>query len=737
MKPNHHPKDEKHDISTTPALAAMPEKSSPRLIDTGMLHYEASISGFNERYSSGKTLHTIHVWWARRPFSAMRALIFASLCKSSSPAMVDLLTQLTFLPEDHASLIRQARNVLWEQYKQPPKVLDMFSGGGTIPFEVMRLGGKAYSVDSNQLAIFNQKSMLYYSQLLELASAEQILRQAGERVLDRLATSTDPLFPLREKKASLHETFDLDNISYKKHNIIGYYWTYVNTCSACGYDYYLLKRPWLSRKNKRYVALTVENKPERQQLHIEHVNADYEYPTVWQDGTSVCPKCGHEEREINVQNCKEEKVALIYTRKQAGKGFTIPQESNYVEQALLDEVEQDVLRFLDSEVPQAEIPQWSGIMNPTLYGIESIADIVNQRQRVTLLLLIKSLYEEYRYLEQHEGKPLANYIIGLLSALIDQLIDWNCRISMWIPQNEQVGRAFCGPGLPMYWEYIEIDPLMNGPANLHSKLKRIVKGARNIKKFPTPPDIRHNHAQNLSFEDSTFDAIVTDPPYYDNIYYSLLADFFYSWKRLLAKKIDPSLFESVKTDYEHELVASTNRDGSAEKTQEKYCQELQKAFHEASRVLKDDGVFSFIYSHSSLNAWLAIIQAFRHSPFLITNVQPLSIERKHRPRAMTSDAVNTCIAFIARKEETPKPHFDQDTLKQQFLAILQHDFTKHLLDSGWPEKDVALAIFAHGVGLLSNINYKTENNDADMLRNFEQMIKTQYSTFRLKKRKPL
>ncbi|GAG85903.1 unnamed protein product, partial [marine sediment metagenome] len=73
-------------------IGELPIGTNLRLIDKGLLHYEASLSGFKERYSRGKTSHTIHVWWARRPHSAMRALVFASLCKHTSPEMLSLLT---------------------------------------------------------------------------------------------------------------------------------------------------------------------------------------------------------------------------------------------------------------------------------------------------------------------------------------------------------------------------------------------------------------------------------------------------------------------------------------------------------------------------------------------------------------------------------------------------------------------------------------------------------------------
>ena len=175
----------------SPHITKIIDRSLLRLVDLGMLHYEASISGLKERYESGKSLHTIHVWWARRPHSAMRALVFASLCKKINNEMLELLTDLTFLDKKDNKVLIKARKELKEQYEGNPKVLDMFSGGGTIPFEAMNLGVQAYSIDSNQLAVFNQKSMLNFSQFIDENNVSKIIENSGKNVLKRLKLYTE------------------------------------------------------------------------------------------------------------------------------------------------------------------------------------------------------------------------------------------------------------------------------------------------------------------------------------------------------------------------------------------------------------------------------------------------------------------------------------------------------------------------------------------------------------------
>ena len=137
--------------------------------------------------------------------------------------------------------------------------------------------------------------------------------------------------------------------------------------------------------------------------------------------------------------------------------------------------------------------------------------------------------------------------------------------------------------------------LLRGPANLWDKLERIIKGMSSFEQTGGQITVQHAHAQELPFENDMFDAIITDPPYYDNIYYSILADFFYAWKRILLQKVEPILFSSEQTDTKYELVASSRRQGKGKDAHQSYCIELKQAFKEAARVLKPDGVF-FIYS---------------------------------------------------------------------------------------------------------------------------------------------
>jgi putative DNA methylase len=656
----------------------------------------------------------------------MRALVFASLCKDTSDEALELLKDLSL--SNNEATIQKARRMIAAQYSEPPRLLDMFGGGGTIPVEASNLGASTYAIDANQLSVFIQRCNLIDSQCAPGKDIIKILRSSGQHVLLQLTQETAALFPLRQEHLIGPDTL----------SPLGYIWTYVKVCDGCGYRFYLSKRRYLSKKNGKAIAFISVNEVDGQDLKIQEEIEDSDIATAWhrRNGTVVCPKCEATQVNIKIKQCQDTLVGVINAGEKRGKKFVIAKSNALPRQDLIEQIERDTLAYLNAKLPSSTLPVWSGIVNAAIYGIESHADFLNRRQRTVLLLLIKALTDEHRSLISRHDEHTSRYVIGVLSSLIDQLVDWNCRLSMWIPQNEQVGRAFCGPGVPMLWDYCEIDPVMTGPANLWSKLERITAGVQSITQFPNAAHVQLGYAQQLPFPDSFFEAIVTDPPYYDNIYYNVLADFFYAWKRILLSAVAPDLFSSDTTDNSRELVASKFRSTSAEQAHEDYCHQLSLALREANRVLKPDGIFSFVYSHSSLQGWEALVRAFRATNFRITSAQPLSIERKQRPRAMTSDAVNTCITFVAHHGTDRRSPLSLQELTDE-VRNYSKDIAPQLLAVNWNPEDTALAVFANAVAIIANADHVVGMNDREALRLSAVVVTEQFRSFKISDRKSL
>ena len=449
----------------SPEIAPMPQSASKRLIDAGMLHYESSVAGYNERYHRGETSHTIHVWWARRPHSAMRSLIFSSLCKDTSDTATGVMSNLAMNGAEED--ISAAKAILAEGYEKAPRVLDMFGGGGTIPFEAKKLGLDSYSIDANQLSVFIQRCNMLYADRVDIAKASAVVEETGVKILSSLKNKTAWLYPLRSQ--SDERTF-------------GYMWTYETTCPHCNHSFLLMKRPWLSKKNGKNLCFKAVDGGDHDEVVLGVSYDETQFQPHWERRTGIlhCPKCKMLLEKPDIKLCKDTMLAVITSKETRGKDFTIVKQELAIPSDLkLKAEEQRILDKLNATLPASELPCWSGVVNPALYGVSTHADFLNQRQRVVLLYLIDALVEEYDCLHK-EDENLAKFVIGVLSSLMDQIIDWNCRLSMWIPQNEQVGRAFCGPGIAMLWDYVESDQLLHGPANLWDKLKRIVQGVRSF-----------------------------------------------------------------------------------------------------------------------------------------------------------------------------------------------------------------------------------------------------------------
>lgn len=671
-------------------------KFEQRLIDTDFFYKKGSEIGNSERYNRGKTIHTINVWWARRPLSTMRALIYASLLTDFTDHTLDLFDNLSasiLLPE---SIYKEIRTIV-RKYASAPKILDPFGGNGTIAFEATNLGLSAYSMDINEYAFFIQKSLLNYGFSCSEDSTNKLLEKHGTHIIEKLRVATEDLFPQRSK------------------NFTNYLWTYQTTCKNCRSVYSLSKRKYVSKKKHH----NIEKLPIGIQYNYNSNEEEFIIATVtdrehfkknnWKKNNSICPLCNHE-NNIDFKETKDVLTIGIRIKDTFGKEFSKNDGKLLPASDLLNARIQSFVEKYNLVLPSSLIEKWSGIVNPAIYGMESHLDIFNLRQKAVIIILIGLILDEYELITSEQTQEVAKYVISILTGFLDQLIDWNCRLSMWISENEQVGRAFCGPGIPMLWDYSEIDPVLHGPANLWDKLDRLIKSKKSFIKESIKPTIVNAQAQNLPFDNKFFDLVITDPPYYDNIYYSVLSNFFYTWKKVLMEKIEPELFSKPITTFTGELVSSKYRNIDPQIAHEIYCTDFKKAVLEIERVCKDRGLFSLIYGHSTIEGWLPILEAFKDSSFYITSVQPLRIERLHRPRSMKSNASNSVVVLVARKFSQAKTVLKLQKYISQVTIICQ-TYIPSLQKDLWSTFEIGIPVYANCICLIANHSSILDDNN--------------------------
>lgn len=411
-----------------------------------------------------------------------------------------------------------------------------------------------------------------------------------------------------------------------------------------------------------------------------------------------CPFCSHTIQQHDIR-----RNGTPFTILPVARCITMPNGKTYVpyhgDELPFLALIQDKLSFLGEQLPATELPQWSGVTNPTVYGITKHSDLFTPRQLLVLLKLIRGLRVLYIKICQDHCPEIAKSIVACLSGLIDQLVDWNSSFSIWLPTNEQVGRSLAGPGLPMQWTFVEVDPVGRGPANLWDKLERIVQACETIPKFDSEPRVVLGSATYLDLPDSSVDVIITDPPYADNLYYSILSDCIYVWKRLCLHGIFPEDFSLTHAPTEQELVASTHRKGNSHDALMFYQDSLKAALSEGYRVLKSDGVLSLIFTHSTLDGWVAAFAAVLGAGLHIVTCWPFCIERKARPRGLAQGAIHASCVIVAVKTTQNTSCERLDDVEDKLSAL------RNLLErDGWSSAEIGLAMFVQRAAWLLRSN---------------------------------
>jgi len=669
--------------------------------------------GAAERYSSGKTAHTIFTWWARRPFVAMRGVIATSLLRVDGANQDSVAGVLEYCTGPTNPLVRQiGKDAIGPD---PQRVLDVFAGGATIPIEAAAIGAHAYALENNELAHFIQLSLLQLSQTQ--GNLSELVRHHGRSLLTQLKEATVDFFPQRRGGDSS--------------DTIAYYWSRSINCPSCNARLSLQKRPWLSKKktNKREKSIFIQRTPNHEHREysrtiMTHGEPDGNMSNAWQGKTIECPFCHHiivrEKVSSTLARFGYDELTAYCTSPGAGRGkefFVAENPAQLVpsDAWLTDQINAD-LAAIGKSLPANELPRWSGIVNPSLYGICTFSDLFHRRQLAILIKCCRLLRDEFRRCREAHGTECAEAVVAFLSGLVDQLVDWNGRICTWIPENEQVGRGYSGPGIPMVWDFVEIDPLQNGPANLWDKLDRIVDGLQSIPIFNHLPVVVKGDARQLPFQDAFFDVVATDPPYFDNLYYNVLADCIYIWKRLALSDIFPAVFAPTATNEEHELSVSKYRHGSLEDASRYYTDGMTMALTEIRRVLKQDGVLAFIFAHSSLDGWASIVEAFLRARLEMVAAWSMHIERKHRPRGMNSDAVNTSFVLIGKKYEGERDSVQWSDFASTLRSRLLEEQQRLLVSSTLNACDITLSLLGVAMSLCTRVNHVYDDGRTIHLR---------------------
>jgi putative DNA methylase len=267
----------------------------------------------------------------------------------------------------------------------------------------------------------------------------------------------------------------------------------------------------------------------------------------------------------------------------------------------------------------------------------------------------------------------------------------------WYYQEQAVSGAFGRQALPMLWDYGEVSLNANISGGIGGGLLRIVDAIGAVDGLHQPAVVTRGQAQTLSETFQNFDAVITDPPYYDNIPYSNLADFFYVWLKRTIGHLYPEHFSSDKTPKRTEAVAdATRHDGSRERAKEAYENSISQSFAQAHRALKSGGQMVVVYAHKTTLGWATLVDALRKAAFTISEAWPLDTEGPGRLRARESSALASSIFLVARKRDSSvKGSYEVDVRPE--LEQIVRERVGTLWEAGISGADLVIACVGAGL----------------------------------------
>ncbi|MGB8032042.1 MAG: DUF1156 domain-containing protein [Terracidiphilus sp.] len=629
-----------------------------------------------------------------------------------------------------------------------PRVLDMFAGGGAIPLEALRLGCEAYALDLNPVAHIIELCTLVYPQKYGRPDAmargmtgpknpkgeptwgglAEEVRYWGNWILTKVRDEIGDLYPLvpdPQHKGNRKSAIQLD--WFKDHDAaevptgylmpVAYLWTRTVKCKnpSCRATVPLVKQTWLCKKDGRYVAMKMIAPKGKKQVHFEVVEAKSEKRLGFDPegfskaGNAACPFCGTvaDSDYVKVEGCANrmdmQLMALACARPGAsGKVYVAAGDvpGSTPDLSTIRHRIENLCRKTGLTVPAEQIVNDAKNANfCILYGLKSFADLFNARQMLCMLSFAASV----RVVQEEMSKvgisdPHVECVSTLLAAIVDRLADFNSSLCVFnYTGGRGVKNTFGRPSLPMIWDFAESNPFNPAGASWISGIEDVPAGLRDGAITLSGHVVRGN-ATATPWQADSMDAVITDPPYYDNVPYANISDFFYVWLRRTIGTHFSEHFASQGTPKKQEAVAdATRHSGSRDNAARAYEKMMAQSFEEAHRVLKYDGELAIVYAHKTTLGWTTLVDALRASGFIVTEAWPLDTEKRGRLRAQESAALASSIFLVARKRD-PSPevgNYESDVVPE--LASIVRERVDTLWEMGISGADLVIACVGAGL----------------------------------------
>jgi putative DNA methylase len=713
----------------------------PKLIEVSIPLEDINRESAREKSIRHGHPSTLHLWWARRPLAACRAILFAQLVddpsahpekfpdessqKAERERLHDIIRRLVIWENIHdEGLLKEARDEIWKSCDgHPPPICDPFAGGGSIPLEAQRLGLEARASDLNPVAVLINKALIEIPPkfagrppVFPGAAASRMswpgatglaedVRRYGQWMRDEAEKRIGHLYP----KAKIGGT---------EATVIAWIWARTVTCPnpACGGTMPLVRSFWLGKKKgkERYVHPV----PDGNRVRFEIAGPDGlpREGTVSRNG-AVCLLCGTP-------------VPLAYIRAEGQAGrigaqlMAIAAEGKrqryYLPPSDEHEKAADVPR--PDDVPDAEVSLNTWNVKVSNYGMRTWADLFTSRQLTALTTFTDLVKETRTWLLANSADPAyANAVATYLALVTSRVADRNSTICTWdcSPKMESLRNTFARQAIPMTWDFGEGNVLGQGSGNV-SDAAGWVASVLDLLPAATTADANQADAVSIDYASGL---VATDPPYYDNVGYADLSDFFYVWLRRSLAEVYPDLMGTVLTPKADELIADPHRQGGRQQAEHFFQAGFEKVFIRIGEYALDGFPITVVYGfkqsetdghggHAS-TGWETLLEGMIKSGWAVTGTWPMRTELANRIKALDTNSLASSIVLACR----PRPADAQVTDRRGLIGALRDelpDALRRLQQGGVAPVDLAQAAIGPGMAVFSRYARVSEPDGSAM-----------------------
>jgi|WetSurSiteA1Bulk_404760.scaffolds.fasta_scaffold00140_5 putative DNA methylase len=760
-------------------------KAPKKLIEVALPLDDINIASAYEKLPGiGAHPRGIHHWWARRPFGAARAIIFAQMVndpggergyyagKTKKQAdqereqLFDIIRELCdWKNTNNEAVLNRAREAIRKSWRETcelnkgkpgfdpdklPAFHDPFAGGGAIPLEAQRLGLESYASDLNPVAVMINKAMIEippkfagqapvgpipahekqtncYEDWSGAKGLAEDVRRYGHWMRKEAFKRIGHLYPQVEITAEMSKDRpDLRGLVGQKLTVIA--WLWARTVKSPNPAFSHVDVPLVlgfvlsSKKGKEtWIEPIVEGDNYRFEVRVgKPAKGANEGTKVGRGGHFKClisdaPIRVDYIREQGKQGAMKQRLMTIVTEGKGGRIYLSPTEvSESIANSAIPEWK-----------PETEINHNPRDIRTQLYGLTKYGDLFTPRQLVALTIFSDLVQESrVKIIEDakaagmlDDGKGIdqggtgatayGDAVAVYLAFAVDRSTDFNNSLTGWRHGNEKIMGLFNRQAIPMVWDFGEANIIENVVGGFITNVEYQSKCIAKVSALGIGYSIQADAAnQNIS----TQKVISTDPPYYDNIGYADLSDFFYIWLRRSLKSVYPNLFGTLAVPKSEELVATPYRHGSKEKAEQFFMDGMTRAIHNLAENAHPAFPVTIYYAFkqsetkelgTASTGWETFLEAVIQAGFAITGTWPMRSEQSTRMIGMGTNALASSIILVCRKRDKAA----ETISRRQFQKELREKMPEALetmiggIEGSTPIAPVDLAQAAIGPGM--------------------------------------